>query len=289
MAALPETDLILNPDGSVYHLHLNPGHVSDTIIAVGDPERVSRVSRHFDRIDAKIQKREFVTHVGMWKGRRITGISTGIGTDNVEIVLHELDALVNADLKARTYNKTRRKLTIVRIGTSGALQEDIPVDAHLASASAVGLDNLIDFYDFPQSNAEKDLVGALQRSAGLNFRPYVALASSSLLTTLAKGIRQGNTLTSPGFFAPQGRQTRLAPRYPRLLDDLKNFEFNGYRLANFEMETAAYYALGSMMGHEVISLNAIIGNRALGKFSADPSGSVDLLIEKVLEGLKGLS
>jgi uridine phosphorylase len=279
---LPETDLILNPDGSVYHLGIKPEHVSDTVIAVGDPERVGQVSRHFQRVEAKVSRREFVVHVGVHNGRKITVLSTGIGTDNVEIVFQELDALVNADLATRTLKKHRRRLTILRIGTSGSLQPDIPVDSHLVSVQAAGLDNLIAFYEYPQSPEDAALGQSIQRCASLSFTPYISRASLDLVKRFGSGLIQGFTLTSPGFFAPQGRQTSLAPRYPRLLDDLRSFEYNGLRLTNFEMETAAYYALGAMMGHEVVSLNAIIGNRALGKFSSNPRAAVDTLIEFAL-------
>jgi uridine phosphorylase len=279
---LPETDLILNPDGSVYHLGLKPEHVADTVIAVGDPERVEQVSRHFQKVEFRLSRREFVTHVGIHKGRKVTVLSTGIGTDNVEIVFQELDALVNVDLASRQLKEKRSKLAILRIGTSGSLQPEIPVDSHLVSVQAAGLDNLIAFYQFPQSEQDAAQGKAIQQCASLSFAPYISHASLELVGKFGTDMVQGFTITSPGFFAPQGRQISLPLRYPRLLDDLRGFDYKGRRLTNFEMETAAYYALSTMMGHEALSLNAIIGNRAMGKFSSNPRAAVDALIEKVL-------
>ncbi len=284
MAKISETDLVLNPDGSVYHLNLLPKHISDTIIAVGDPGRVYSVSQYFDEVEFEMNKREFITHVGKYKGKRITVISTGIGPDNVEIVFTELDALANIDLKTREPKSRKKKLKIVRIGTSGSLQEDIPVGAHLVSDYAVGLDNLMSFYDLPMDDAEAGIAHDLHRKTGLPFMPYVVRGSETLRDLIAgDDMIKGNTVTCPGFYAPQGRELRLPIRFPNLLEDLNYFHKGDFWLTNFEMETSAYYAFGKLMGHEVLSANAIIANRMKTKFSKDPHKIVDSLIKKVLD------
>jgi uridine phosphorylase len=284
MAKISETDLVLNPDGSVYHLNLLPKHISDIIIAVGDPGRVYSVSQYFDEVEFEMNKREFITHVGKYKGKRITVISTGIGPDNVEIVFTELDALANIDLKTREPKSRKKKLKIVRIGTSGSLQEDIPVGAHLVSDYAVGLDNLMSFYDLPMDDAEAGIAHDLHRKTGLPFMPYVVRGSETLRDLIAgDDMIKGNTVTCPGFYAPQGRVLRLPIRFPNLLEDLNYFHKGDFWLTNFEMETSAYYAFGKLMGHEVLSANAIIANRMKTKFSKDPHKIVDSLIKKVLD------
>jgi len=284
MAKISETDLVLNPDGSVYHLNLLPKNISDTIIAVGDPSRVYMVSQHFDEVEFEMNKREFITHVGKYKGKRITVISTGIGTDNVEIFLTELDALVNIDLKTREPKARKKKLKIIRIGTSGALQEDIPVGSHLVSDYALGLDNLMNFYDLPMDDFETGLAHDIQKKTGLPFMPYVVRGSELLGDQIAgTDMIKGNTVTCPGFYAPQGRVVRLPIRYPKLLEDLNYYNKGGFWLTNFEMETSAYYAFGRMMGHEMLSANAIIANRIKTKFSKDPHKIVESLVKKVLD------
>ena len=284
MAKISETDLVLNPDGSVYHLNLLPKHISDIIIAVGDPGRVYSVSQYFDEIEFEMNKREFITHVGKYKGKRITVISTGIGPDNVEIVLTELDALVNIDLKTREPKSRKKKLKIIRIGTSGSLQEDIPIGSHLVSDYAVGLDNLLSFYDLPMDDVEAGLAHDIHRKTGLPFMPYVVRGSETLRDQIAgRDMIKGNTVTCPGFYAPQGRVVRLPIRFPNLLEDLNYFHKGDFWLTNFEMETSAYYAFGKLMGHEVLSANAIIANRMKTKFSKDPHKIVDNLIKKVLD------
>jgi len=284
MAKIAETDLVLNPDGSVYHLNLLPKHISDIIITVGDPGRVYTVSQYFDEVEFEMNKREFITHVGKYKGKRITVISTGIGPDNVEIVLTELDALANIDLKTREPKSRKKKLKIIRVGTSGSLQEDIPVGSHLVSDYAVGLDNLMSFYDLPMNDTEAGLAHDIHRKTGLPFMPYVVRGSETLRDQIAgSDMIKGNTVTCPGFYAPQGRVLRLPIRFPNLLEDLNYFHKGDFWLTNFEMETSAYYAFGKLMGHEVLSANAIIANRMKTKFSKDPHKIVDNLIKKVLD------
>lgn len=285
MPKISETDLILNPDGSVYHLNLLPKHISDTIITVGDPSRVYKVSQHFDDVDFEMNKREFITHVGRYKGKKITVISTGIGTDNVEIFLTEMDALVNIDLKTREPKSRKKKLKIVRIGTSGALQEDIPLGSHLFSNYAVGLDNLMQFYDLPMDDFETKIAGDIQAKTGLPFRPYMVAGSEMLKEQIGFDMISGNTITTPGFYAPQGRVVRAQNKLPKLLDDLNYYhnKSSDFWLTNFEMETAGYYAMARLLGHETLSVNAIIANRIKGKFSKDPDKVIDSLIKKVLE------
>jgi len=284
MAKISETDLVLNPDGSVYHLNLLPKHISDIIITVGDPGRVYSVSQYFDEVEFEMNKREFITHIGKYKGKRITVISTGIGPDNVEIVLTELDALANIDLKTRDPKSRKKKLKIIRIGTSGALQDDIPVGSHLVSDYAVGLDNLMSFYDLPMDDVEAGLAHDIHRKTGLPFMPYVVRGSETLRDQIAgSDMIKGNTVTCPGFYAPQGRVLRLPIRFPNLLEDLNYFNKGDFWLTNFEMETSAYYAFGKLLGHDVLSANAIIANRMKTKFSKDPHKIVDGLIRKVLD------
>ncbi|MFM8744105.1 MAG: nucleoside phosphorylase [Cytophagales bacterium] len=283
MGKISETDFILNPDGSVYHLNLLPKNISDTIIAVGDPSRVYMVSQYFDEVEFEMNKREFITHVGKYNNKRITVISTGIGTDNIEIFFTELDALVNIDLKTREPKPRRKKLKVIRVGTSGALQEDIPVGSHLVSDYAVGLDNLMSFYDLPMDDYETGLAHDIQKKAGLHFMPYVVKGSDELREQVGKDMLVGNTVTCPGFYAPQGREVRLPIRFPRLLEDLNYYHKGEFWLTNFEMETSAYYAMGRMLGHDVVSANAIIANRMKNKFSKNPTKVVESLIEKVLE------
>lgn len=285
MAKISETDLILNPDGSVYHLNLLPKQISDTIITVGDPSRVYKVSQYFDEVEFEMNKREFITHVGTFNGKKITVISTGIGTDNVEIFLTEIDALVNIDLKTREPKGRKKKLKIVRIGTSGALQEDIPLGSHLVSNYAIGLDNLMQFYDLPMDAFERKIATDIQEKCHLPFTPYVVKGSEVLREHIRADMISGNTVTTPGFYAPQGRKIRAATRLPKLLDDLNYYhnKSSEFWLTNFEMETAGYYAMGRLLGHEVLSVNAIIANRVKNKFSKDPDKVIDALIKKVLE------
>lgn len=283
MPKISEADLILNADGSVYHLNLLPKHISDTIIAVGDPSRVYVVSQFFDDIDFEMNKREFITHTGRYKNKKITVISTGIGTDNVEIFFNELDALVNIDLKTREPKQRKKKLKIIRIGTAGALQEDIAVGTSLVSEYAVGFDALMNFYDLPMNDDEAGLAHDLQKKIKLPFMPYVVKGSEELLRTVGFDMLKGNTVTTPGFYAPQGRSLRVETRLPHLLEDLSYYHKNDFWLSNFEMETAGYYALSRLLGHEAVSISAILANRIKNKFAKNANRIIENLIEKVLE------
>ena len=288
---IENSELILNPDGSVYHLHLLPDHISDTILTVGDPNRVVQVSRHFDSVEFEATHREFVTHVGYYKGKRITVLSTGMGTDNIDIVMNELDALVNIDFMARKVRPVEEhmSLKIIRLGTSGALQADVPLGAVLATQYAVGLDSLMQFYPLMETGFETQLATGLQAALDIPFAPYVVRGSDLLREQIGANMLVGNTLTCPGFYGPQGRVLRLALRQPDYLTRLRTFgqdTAEGYfRLDNFEMETAGYYSLGRLLGHEVLSLNAIVANRATGEFAPNAGAVVDEMIAETLKRL----
>jgi len=283
MNKIAESELIINADGSVYHLNLKPGDVSDNIIAVGDPGRVYRVSKFFDTLEFEMNKREFITHTGTYAGKRITVISTGMGTDNIEILLTELDALFNIDLKSREIKKKKKKLNIIKIGTSGSIQPDIRLGTHLVSDYAVGLDNLFAYYKFPQDATGIQVSQKLKKVLDLNFVPYCCKCSENLKKKIAGDMLSGNTLSAPGFYAPQGREIRIKPRNPSMLNELIYFHVNDFWLTNFEMEASAYYGLGKMLGHEVLCLNAIIANRVKKSFSKNYNKSVDKLIKIVLD------
>ncbi len=283
MGKISESELILNKDGSIYHLNLKPSHISDIILTVGDPSRVYMISQYFDDIDFEMNRREFITHVGKYKGKKVTVMSTGMGTDNVEIFMTELDALANIDFKKREPKQRKKKLKIIRIGTSGAMQEDIPVGSHLVSDYAVGLDTLMCFYNLPQSEFETKVAIQLQKDTKLPFTPYVVRGSESLREQFGEGMIVGNTVTCPGFYAPQGRELRADLKNPQLLEALNYYHEEGFWLTNFEMETAGYYAMGRLLGHEVLSVNAIIANRIKKKFSKNPNKIIESLIKKVLD------
>ncbi len=288
MKPIAESELILNPDGSVYHIHLLPEQLADNVIVVGDQGRVETVSAHFDTIDFKIQNREFVTHTGNYNGKKITVLSTGIGTDNIDIVLNELDALVNIDLQTRTINPIKRSLNIVRIGTSGALQENIPVDSFVASSHGMGLDGLLNYYAGLDLCDEPAIAEAFMKHAGWQKGlpyPYVVKASQKLLSQIAHDQLQGITATAPGFYGPQGRQLRLAPALPDLNEKLGSFTHENLRITNFEMETSALYGLGKLLGHDCVTLCAIVANRVARQYSKDYKTAIDNLISLVLERL----
>ncbi|MBD8488060.1 nucleoside phosphorylase [Echinicola sp. CAU 1574] len=281
---IPASELIINPDGSIYHLNLKPEFLASSVITVGDPERVASISKYFDEIEAKVAKREFVTHTGTYKGKRLSVMSTGMGTDNIEIFLTELDALVNIDLQTRKVKDKHTILNIVRVGTSGSMREEIPAGALVASEYGVGLDTLMQYYVTESTSKEKEVAKGVQEALRLHFTPYCFHGSEILLDRLCKGeIIKGNTVTCPGFFGPQGREVRLKPAIPDIIERLAGLDVDGFRLTNFEMETAGYYAMGKMLGHEVLSLNAIVANRITKEFVDDPAAVVDRLILHTLE------
>ncbi|MFQ3239637.1 MAG: uridine phosphorylase [Olleya marilimosa] len=284
--AIQESELILNPDGSVYHLNLKPEHIADTIITVGDPDRVSGVTKYFDSVEFTTHKREFHTQTGVYKGKRITVISTGIGTDNIDIVFNELDALVNIDLKTRTINKTHKSLDIIRIGTSGSIQKEIGIDTFLISEKACGFDSLLHFYNskhIQQTDVAEALVAHTNWSSDKS-KPYVVTADKDLAAKLESDqTTKGFTATNVGFYGPQGRVLRLSIQDNDLNDKLASFSFNGQPITNLEMETAGIYGLSKLLGHRAVSMNAIIANRATGEFSQDPKKVVDQLITYTLD------
>lgn len=286
MQLIAESELIINSRGAIYHLDLKPDELAQNIITVGDPDRVGEVSKHFDKVELKRQHREFVTHTGFIGNKRISVVSTGIGTDNIDIVLTELDALVNIDFNTRTVNNELKQLNIIRIGTSGSLQADIPVDSFVASTHGLGIDNLMNFYLYENNEEEKQLIQAFITQTQLNNRfssPYIAGASMSLIKHFVQGYHQGITVTCPGFYGPQGRVLRLGISNPHLIDRLTQFEFGPHRITNFEMETSAIYGLGKALNHHCLSLNAIVANRIHKNFSADGMALVEKLIVKSLE------
>lgn len=285
---IPETELILNPNGSVYHLRLLPENISENIIIVGDQGRVETVSAFFDSIEFKVQNREFVTHTGTYNGKRITVISSGIGTDNIDILINELDAAVNIDLKTRLIKKEHTSLNIVRIGTSGALQADIPVDKFVVSTHGLGFDGLLNYYlDLPQIN-DNEVSEAFIRQTNWNKNlpyPYAVKGSETLINKIGFDLYKGITATAPGFYGPQGRKLRLTPWVEDFNQQLTDFKHKENRITNFEMETSALYGLGALLGHQTCTVCAIIANRVVKQYSKNYHAAVEQLIQLVLERL----
>lgn len=286
---IKESELILNPDGSIYHLNLRPEQVADTIILVGDPNRVPRVSAYFDTIEFSTQKREFCTHTGTYKGKRLTALSTGIGPDNIDIVINELDALFNIDLHTRKPKEQLTSLNIVRFGTSGSLQADILVDSFVLSSHGLGMDNMLHAYKDAPNVREIAMEEAFMAHTQWNTdkgRPYIVGCGETLKQRLLTDkVFEGITGTAPGFYGPQGRMLRLPVQDPTLNDKLHSFNYKGYRMTNLEMETSAIYGLSKLLGHQAVSLNAIIANRAAGTFTKDTKKVVENLIVYGLEQL----
>ena len=284
--SIKDSELILNPDGSVYHLNLKPEHISDTIIFVGDQDRVEKITKHFESIEFSTQKREFKTQTGYYKDRRITVISTGIGPDNIDIVLNELDALVNIDLETRSPKKELTSLNIIRIGTSGSLQKDIPVDAFVLSTHGLDVNGMLHFYNIADIN-NPDMANKFIAHTHWDknkARPIIIENSAYLERYFdSDKVYKGMTGTAGGFYGPQGRVLRLALQDPELNDKLDSFSYQNFRITNFEMETSVIYGLSKLLGHEALSLNAIIANRPNGNFSKDPKKTIEELIVYALE------
>ena len=286
MGRIAESELIINERGAVYHLNCRPEELAATIITVGDPDRVKEVSKHFDKIEYQNNHREFVTHTGFIGNKKISCISTGIGPDNIDIVLNELDALANIDFETRLIKEELTCLNIIRFGTSGSLQKDIPVDSFVASTHGLGLDNLMHFYRTENNEEEKQLIQAFSTHTQLNsgkVSPYINMASAALIKHFTQNYHQGITVTCPGFYGPQGRILRLGLGYPHLIDNLTNFRFGNHRITNFEMETSAIYGLGKTLGHHCLSLSAIVANRISKEFSKDGNRAVENLINQSLQ------
>jgi uridine phosphorylase len=285
MQRIAESELIINSRGAIYHLDCRPEEIANTIITVGDPDRVKAVSKHFDQIEFKNQHREFITHTGYIGNKRISCISTGIGPDNIDIVFNELDALVNIDFETRQIKEQLTALNIIRLGTSGSLQASIPVDSFVVSTHGLGLDNLMHFYQTETNAEEQQLLQAFnthtQLSAG-NVLPYIYMASEQLLKLFTNNYHHGITVTCPGFFGPQGRVLRLGLAYPNLVDSLTSFKFGSQQITNFEMETSAMFGLARSLGHHSLSISAIVANRVQKEFSTDGNKAVENLIAQSL-------
>ena len=286
---MSEAELILNPDGSIYHLHLKPEHIAPLVIFVGDPERVGEVSKHFDSIEHKTQHREFVAHTGYIGKKRLTVLSSGIGPDNIDIVMNELDILANIDLETRQIKSEITSLTIVRLGTSGSLQAEITVDSLVVSSMAVGFDNLMTFYDAPPTGEELTLADNLtlyleHKNDDLLLIPYIFMADKKMLQLFDnEQFTKGITVTAPGFYAPQGRVLRGRSAEPRLIQILNGFRQKTLMLTNMEMETAGIYGLARIFGHRALSISAILANRIDGTFSKQPAATVEHMIATALK------
>ncbi|RMG81131.1 MAG: phosphorylase [Bacteroidetes bacterium] len=284
---LGDSELIVNPDGSIYHIKLREEHVADNVIVVGDPNRVKLVSSFFNKVEHTIENREFYTHTGEYKGKRVTVLSTGIGTDNIDIVVNELDAAVNIDLRNRTVKPDKRKLNIIRIGTSGALQEDIPVDSFLLSEYGLGFDGVLHFYDYSKDVFQQQFEEAFVQHTAWHpdlAKPYIFKSGEALFNKLkSEQVNTGITATANGFYGPQGRELRLKIKSNDLNRKLISFRFRGMRITNFEMETSALYGLSSLLGHNSVTVCAIIANRLRQEYSKDYKQTVRELIEYVLE------
>lgn len=285
MSRIAESELIINDRGAVYHLDLKPDEIAGTVVTVGDPDRVREISKYFDSIEVKRQHREFVSHTGYVGKKRITVLSSGIGPDNIDIVINELDALVNIDFKTREIKKELKSINIIRLGTSGSLQADVPVDSLVASTHGLGVDNLLNFYRLEQNDEEKQLLHhfvthtQVHRQIG---NPYISSGAASLIKNFVSGFHHGITVTCPGFYGPQGRILRLGIRNPDFVNRLTDFRFGQHRITNFEMETSAIYGLGRLLGHHCLAINAIVANRVVKEFSKDGKATVEALIKKFI-------
>ncbi len=285
---IPESELILNPGGSIYHLNLKPEQLGSTVILVGDPQRVEIVSNHFDKVEFKSCNREICTHTGTLNNKRLTVLSTGMGTDNIDIVLNELDALVNVDLNKRVKKDEHTTLNIIRLGTSGALQPDVPLNSFIVSEYGLGLDSVVLYYEKKEEIIEKELTEAFYKFSSWPedlSKPYIIKGSEKLAEKLGKGFLKGITATSPGFYGPQGRVVRLELAYPNIINSLHNFKYKDKRILNFEMETSALYGLGKMLGHNTLTICVAIANRYRREYNNDYKIAVKKLIETVLERL----
>ncbi|MBS1496322.1 MAG: nucleoside phosphorylase [Bacteroidetes bacterium] len=285
MTPIAASELILDKRGAIYHIGARPEEMANTIIIVGDPDRVKVVSKHFDRVEYTLQHREFITHTGYIGNKRISVLSTGIGPDNIDIAINELDALANIDFDNRCIKPVPASLNILRFGTSGSLQKEIAVDSFVAATHGLGFDNVMHFYTLQNTEEEKNIIEKFKQHTGLasgNVTPYIYSGSSKLAKAFSKGYHRGITVACPGFYGPQGRILRLSVAYPGLIDKLTTFSYKDYSIANFEMESSAIYGLGKALGHHCISLNAIVANRIAKTFSTDGAKAVENLITQSL-------
>ncbi|MEY3291187.1 MAG: hypothetical protein RLZZ266_212 [Bacteroidota bacterium] len=279
------SELIINPRGAVYHLDLRPEELADTIITVGDPDRVAHVSQYFDHIEHRSAHREFITHTGYIGSKRISVMSTGIGPDNIDIALNEVDALVNIDFESRCINDNKKSVSVIRLGTCGSLQGEVGVDQLVAGTHGLGVDNLLHFYQ-PNNNPEElAILAAFEQHTNIqahHIKPYISSASAGLLKHFTEGYNHGITVTCPGFYGPQGRILRLPLKMPNLVDQMTSFRFGNHHIANFEMETSAIYGLCNLLGHQCLSINVIVANRVKKEFSKDGAKAIDHMIQKSL-------
>lgn len=286
MVPIGESELIINKDGSIFHLHLLPEEIADTIILVGDQDRVDVVSSFFDKIEVKKQNREFKTHTGTYNGKRISVVSTGIGTDNIDIVLNELDALVNIDLKLRLPKEKHTTLNFIRIGTSGALQEELPVDKPVASLIGIGFDGLLNFYANRNSVSNLEIENKFKSELSWNSQladPYFIESSKELIEKIAFDMPQGMTISAPGFYGPQGRILRLPIQDEKINEKINQFRFNAIPINNYEMECSAIYGLSKLLGHNALTICCIIANRMRKEYSKDYKTPVKHIIKTVLD------
>jgi len=286
MRIIPESEFIINPDGSVFHLHIKPGQLSDKIVMMGDPDRVTMTASFFDTIECDVQSREFHTVTGMYKGKRITALSHGIGTDNIDIVLTELDALVNIDFQTRRVKDTFTQLTMIRVGTSGGMQPHCPVGSYVVSEKSIGFDGLIHYYANSASIREEDFEDAFQKHVNwspFHCSPYVVSADEELVDRIGHDMIRGVTISAIGFYGPQGRHVRMPLADPDLNAKIESFRFGNYVITNYEMESSALAGLGKLMGHKAMTVCSIIANRVALKSNADYKGSMEELIKIVLD------
>jgi len=286
MATIKNADFLINNDGSIYHISLKPEELADTVIVVGDPDRVEKISCYFSSIETKVQNREFIGHTGYYNRKRLTVLSTGIGTDNIDIVMNELDALVNVDFATRTVKENKKSLDIIRIGTSGAVQAEIPVSSFALSTMGIGFDNLLHYYAFDPNMVDNTMCEAFMTHTGWNpdlSKPYFVKGSQKLITLFEKGMHKGLTVTAPGFYGPQGRVLRLGLHDPELNEKIRSFRYGDERIINFEMETSALYSLGALLGHNMVTVCALIANRVTNEYSVDHKKVIQNLVEVVLD------
>ncbi|MFN8258616.1 MAG: nucleoside phosphorylase [Bacteroidales bacterium] len=291
MERIEESELIINQDGSIFHLHLKPENIADTVLLVGDQGRVDMISKYFSKTECKVQNREFRTHTGMFNGKRISVVSTGIGTDNIDIVLTELDAICNINLETRTPKKEHKKLNLIRIGTSGSLQEDIPVDTPVITEVAVGFDGLLNFYRDRDLVSDLEMENAFIAHTGWKPKlpvPYFVKASDKLIQIVGNDMIKGLTISAPGFYGPQGRILRLPLIDDNLNEKISSFRYFEKRINNFEMESSAIYGLAKLLGHDALTVCCIIANRLRKEYSQDYKKAVEALVEKVLNRVSDL-
>jgi len=291
MQAIGTSELIINDRGAIYHLNVRPEEIADTIITVGDPERVASVSKYFDHIEHKLAHREFITHTGYIGQKRISVLSTGIGPDNIDIALNEIDALVNINFDTRTINDQKKSVSIIRMGTCGSLQGEVGVNELVAGTHGLGIDNVLHFYSQENNEEEKAILAAFDEHTKITshkIQPYIATASTGLIKHFTDGYSHGITVTCPGFYGPQGRILRLPLKMPNLVDQMTSFQYGQHRIANFEMETSAIYGLCNLLGHQCLSINVIIANRVKKEYSKDMGKAVDHMIQKSLSIIAGI-